>query len=122
MENEATSGFTDEQLQQIREVAQQVTDTVGNDFAARMDTLSAQVNETVSQGVPSALASALDSRSGVQSVALVGDQWDSISGYVVLSNDSLRLQNSIALFQVLLVAALIGVLFFELFSKGFRRG
>lgn len=122
MPNDSTSGFTDEQLQQIREVVQSVADGSTGQITESFGTLSDGIVSSVSQSVPSALASALDSRSGdVQAVSLVGDQWESLSGYVLLSGDSLRLQNSIVLFELLLVAIIIGVLFFGHFSKGFRR-
>lgn len=117
MGTESTSGgFSDEQLRQIGEIAQQVADSSGDVVSARIDSLSNQVDAAVSQAIPSAFASALDSRSGaVQVVTISAEQWDLLS-------ESCRIQNTTTLFAPLLVASLLGALVFMLFSAGFRHG
>lgn len=122
MPNDSTSGFTDEQLQQIRNVALevanastgQVTDFYSQVSGAMLSSLEGVVSDSVTSAIENGNAA-------TQTVALAGDQWESLSGYVVLSRDSVRLQNSVMLLELLLVAAIIGVLFFGHFSKGFRR-
>lgn len=120
MPNDSTSGFTDDQLQQITEIVEQATQSAANSTVGQVSDIVGSAQSLIVESVPSAVASTLDSRSG-QTVALVGDQWDSLSGYVSLSSDSTKFENTLILLELMLVAIVIGVLFFTQFSRGFRR-
>lgn len=122
-ETASGSGFTDAQLEQIRQIAEQVASDHGNDLAARLDTLDASLGATVSEVLPSALASVAESRSGVvQNVSLSDEQWSVIQSYFSFSQEALTLQNALLLFTLLFSAALLGMRFFSEFTRGFRRG
>lgn len=122
-ETASGSGFSDAQLEQIRQIAEQVASDHGNDLAARLDTLDASLGATVSEVLPSALASVAESRSGVvQNVSLSDEQWSVIQSYFSFSQEALTLQNALLLFTLLFSAALLGMRFFSEFTRGFRRG
>lgn len=113
MPNESTSGFTDQQLQQLETIVQQASYQAASDAVGQVSSAVGSAQGDIVAALPSAVASALDSRSGSQSVVLSDEQWAFVS-------DSYRLQNTTLLFAALLVCALLGVLGFGLFSSGFR--
>lgn len=116
MPNDSVSGFSDVQQQQIREIAQQAAYQASSDAVSQVTDSIGSSQGAIVSGVSSAFASAIDSRSGVvQVVTLSDEQWDFLT-------DSLRYQNTSLLFSPLLVASVVGVLVFMLFSDGFRHG
>lgn len=120
-------GLTDDEYSRIRQIVGEVGDTtvetVKTDFESSFDSLDASLAATISDVLPDAIkAASEDQGNSVQTVQLDSGQYQELKQYLDMYQDSLTLQNALLLFTLMFSCALVGMLFFREFSRGFRRG
>lgn len=108
-----TISISDDDVQRISESVATSCSASFSSVMSRLDGIDAQVvssSESLSQSV----ASLRLSPDVAQTVSVSGSQWEFV-------HDSLAFQSSALLFVLALVGALVGVLVWREFSRGFRR-